>query len=450
MKAIRNLIRAPIRSMVFVGIYSLLTFILVLVFVINALAQIQIKSAVGPLGNSVKVSSSTNESRITVNQAQYISDNFDVVVNYHAQSSCLCSLPNIEHFNVEAQEDPFKLYDPFTLLAVTSTDTVKEFYSGNRVIIAGTGITREDNDNGLLKILVSDELAKLNALSIGDPIQLQIKTIYSKDTYELTVYVGGFFEDTITIAPNAVYNYQLADNEIYIPLSVYEYLLRNSTNQIVPQKMYFELANTSRSTVTALELRLRNVQYQNTKDLKLSLFSPDTEAYAMIKLTKTLYIVITIVLVCFLSTLLGVLFWNMNSRSDEIAIYCALGSKRKSICRMFTRENLLLFFTAFIIVILMAFIFIGAFADSLLPVLSPEKATIQYETSIETVLSNEAILSNNRKLLSNAEYLTTHFLLPAFLKALLCCLSTILAVHLVSWVALCKINVVTILKGRAQ
>ena len=69
----------------------------------------------------------------------------------------------------------------FRLVCVTSMDIVSEVYSGKLAVTEGTPITEENNTSRHNKIVISEELAEKNGLSIGDTVSLYIYSPFIGD-----------------------------------------------------------------------------------------------------------------------------------------------------------------------------------------------------------------------------------------------------------------------------
>ncbi len=451
MNAFKNLIRMPVRNILFLLIYMVLTAILLFVLIINGIAKSNIDDAIGPLGNSVKVSSEMSTPRVDLLLAEKISNNFGIIKSYHARAQTLCDLPQIQCIEADSGTgtDINNKFDPFTLNAVTSTSCLKEFYSGRRVIVSGEGITSNANESGKLFLVVSQDIADKNGLSLGDSIQMSIRSVYSKEPLETTVYVGGIYKDTVSLASDSAYSYQIPENEVYIPISVYKHMLSFTHADIGLKELYFELKNTSDSAVNALETRLRNIGYSATSDIELTLFSPENEAAAMAKLSNSLQVAIVSVVICFTLSFLGILLWNLQSRTREIGTYCIIGTKRSSVSSMLTCETLILYILAFFIVLSIAVIMCSTSGVEILSFVTKNGA-VQGETTLNSVVQNEIITSNSISLLSNGKHLILNFVIPSAVQALICCMLAIFTSDIVSRILISRLDIMKVMGGRAQ
>ena len=91
----------------------------------------------------------------------------------------------------------------------------------------------------------------------------------------------------------------MPENDVYIPMSVYDYMMSASVDNITPKELYFELEHMSPKVISALEDRLRTVGLYTTTDISLVPFTPETESAAMSKMATALDIAIWAVAICF-------------------------------------------------------------------------------------------------------------------------------------------------------
>ncbi len=452
MRALRNLCRMPARSAVLAAVYFVLAAIMIAMLIVHSIATSNIDAAIGPLESCVKVSSAQGNLRLSLRLVEDITDNFGIVNTYHAEAETIGTLVGLKYFSPKQQDEesePDK-YDPFSVIAVTSTDTLRSFYADERVIVSGGGISRAQTDNGTLAVVVSQSLADLNGLKLGDPLKLRINPQNFDASAECTVYVSGIYEETMEYESAAAYSFQIPKNTIYIPLSVYKYMMDSIEIDITPKTLYFEMKDISPATVAAFEDRLHRIGNSATFGLTLTPFTPENEAAALSKLTKALDIAIGAVMVCFAVSLFGVLLWNFESRTREIGIYCALGVKRRKISAMLTRETFVLFLGAFISAVLLLSALLLTFGEEVYSFLSSGILETQYETSVDTYLHNEALQSVTSEIFSDSAGVLRAYLLPTASAALLLCLGVIALIYIVSRIIVSRLEIMSVMGGRAQ
>ncbi len=451
MKALRNLFRMPARSAVLAAVYFVLAAIMIAMLVVHSIASSNIDAAIGPLGSCVKAVSSQGNLLLSLDLTEKIADSFGIVTAYHAEAESIGTLVGLKYFSpMRDEDDEPEKYDPFSIIAVTSTDTVQDFYADERIIVSGGGISRAQNDNGTLAVVVSQSLAELNGLKLGDPLKLRINPQNYSGVTECTVYVSGFYEETMEYESTAAYSFQIPKNTIYIPLSVYKHMMDSIDLDITPKTLYFEMKDISPATVAAFEDRLHRIGYGATAGLTLMPFTPENEAAALSKLTKALDVAIGAVMVCFAVSLFGVLLWNFESRTKEIGIYCALGVKRRKISAMLTRETLVLFLAAFIVAVLLLSALLLTFGEEVYSFLSSGILATQYETSVDTYLYSEALQTVTAEQFSDSVGILRTYLLPTASAALLLCLCVVALIHIVSRIIVSRLEVMSVMGGRAQ
>ncbi len=450
MKALRNILRMPVRSLILTSVFLVLSFALTVLLAVYGITADNIGSVIGPLGDCVKVTNTLGDVPIELHDAEYIAENYGIITDLHAHTDNLCNIPSIKHVEVE-NADNMGGFEAFTVTAVTSTDIIKKFYSGDRAIVSGSGITSDINKENKLMAVISKELAELNSLSLGDRLDLKISTRHAPEPIDCTLYIGGIYEDAIKYAPDAAYPYQIPENEIYMPISVYgKIMLTPSLTDITLDGLYFELKDNSDATVEALQKSLRSINGYNTGNVLLSSFSPESEAATLSRLSGSVDIAIIAIIICFAVSFCAVALWNLQSRTREIGTYCILGIKRRRVARSLCREMLILLSVALIIALLLCLILSASFGKDLFAFLSFGSLSDAGETTVEGVLYNESATNAGEEMLKDGRYLIVNYLLPAFGKALLICLPLILAVHLASCVMIKRLDIMRTMGGNAQ
>ncbi len=450
MKAFRNLCRTPLRSLVFFAVYLVLSLLLILMIVTKNVASENIDGKIGPLGSCVKVSLPEGDGkRIGLNTLTKLDEAFGVIENYHAEASLLCDLPALIY--VRAKNDAaggFSNYGmaslPFKLHAVTSTDIAREFYSGERIIVSGHGISRADSDGKKLSVVVSETVAELNSLTVGDPVKIILGTDGATNEISMTVYIGGIYRDTVKRASNSAFSYALPENEVYLPMSVYHHL--RSEENIPLDAAYLDIGGHFGKTLDSLKERLSESPYY---DLILTPFTPESEAEALSKLTSALDVAITAVMISFSVSLFGVLFWNLQSRMREIGTYCALGVKRRDISLLFTRETLILFLTSFILASsFLTVLFFSLGEDVFSIIFSSANDSVEYETTIDTVMYSVTAEKSASDIFASPLTVFVRYFLGAAGTSLALSMTVIALVYAVSRVMISRLDVMNVMGGR--
>lgn len=453
MKALRNLIRAPLRSALLIILMTCLSFVLAVSFLLYGLVQKNIGKKIGPLDGCVKVSSKEGSVRVSAEDAAYIAENFGIIEEYYASSSILCNITNGKNVTPtgSGNNSVGSILAPFTLYAVTETETKREFFSGERAVVDGSGIIRAHHEKNALAIVISDSLAKLNGWKVGDAVNLKVNTAFSSETAGSTFYIAGIYTDRVKTEDTVAFSYQMPENEIYIPLSVYELLLSTIQNEpVVLTELYYKLTDSSSRVVSALQDRLRNTKISGTQTLVLSSFSPEAEAENLVQLSNYINIAIVSSIGCFVVSLLGILIWSFYSRKREMGIYCSLGAKRSKIVRMFFRENGALLFISFLIasILLLGVWFLRG--EEIYAFIGSKDIGSIVGTSLETINQLDLMEKMVEQAFSDPLALICYFVLPSIISALLCCGIVLVVVSLASHIWIKKLDVMRVMGGAVQ
>ena len=422
MKAIRNLIRMPQKSILLLSISLVLCFFMLAMIWIYMMAEDHLDSMVGPLGDCVEVVSNRGEPRLSVDWAEKITDSFDVIETFYAEAGTTGKFKGLGYFQTGKEEVSSGFVGeklPMYVCAVVSTETTNAFFSGSSVITEGSGITAESMD----AVVVSEAFAKLNGLSLGDSLELRLDTNLSSAGWQITVTVGGIYSFTqATAQDNISENYQIPENKVYIPFSAFVELYRSIDHECIPQKVYFKLNDASSSTVSLLNSRVSDILYRHAglAGTELRAVAESKEAITMDRMMKTLRVSIVAVFLCQLGALLVVFLWSFQARRREMEIYRAIGAKKMGICGMFLREFGCILALAMLLSGVLFSVLVVRFGGTIDAFLYAESnGTIQTETSYSTLASKSVYEGKANEIFGNIAVLFERYLLPSILGSIL-------------------------------
>lgn len=266
----------------------------------------------------------------------------------------------------------------FSALAPNFTDETA-------LLVEGKHITETDNG----KILISEQLASVNQLSVGDTLtlthaklgesdgtyidEIPVKTAYAQ------VEVSGIYklntQDT-SIKPTA----GVADNEIYASLDVLNELHESETG-IYTGEVDFYITDPVK-----LESITRNVQLLQSIDWTTHFIRTNDFQYSKIAdqlsslgdLIKILLVLVSVVSTAFLTLLLSM---RMRSRMQEAGILLAAGISKEQIMAGFLLEVLAVAIIALILSYIVSFGVTGILGHSLLGELKPNLLNAETITS---------------------------------------------------------------------
>ena len=282
----RNIVRLPKKTALLFILFALVLLLAMSGKFIIQLCGEFISRSLGPLGGTVIVTNEKGDNFLHYYTALEIAENSDVIDNVHAVAEYPVNCKGLDYFkksgdiavyssSYQARENMGSgsnadLYfsNPETglkLVATTDMAVCEEIYSGKTEIVEGSIIGRTDNDKKLMKIVISDNLAKLNGLSLGDTVTLNIASlfvvpqrkiatnveankdilagmidvenapayVYSVDlTYEdvvkdlgydtvyMTFTIGGIVHNNVSNNDTSFYPFEVNDNRVYVPISV--------------------------------------------------------------------------------------------------------------------------------------------------------------------------------------------------------------------------------------
>ena len=247
----------------------------------------------------------------------------------------------------------------FQLVGVTSMDILSEVYSGKLTVTQGSPITEENNMSRHNKIVISEELAEKNGLSVGDTVSLNIYSPFLGDESIdrrkhdeadcFAFIIGGIYRHSEDNSAGVSAPWEVGANHIYVPISVLDELSRHKYVKhlqnngaedptLVPDALYFHLNGAA--AASGVENALNEIGFRS--NIVLTEFVSDAASSPSARLSQ----VISAVLVCIVAVGMGVLLlailFNMKARHKELAVLAALGQNRHGIALSFFAELLLL------------------------------------------------------------------------------------------------------------
>ncbi|MBO4216833.1 MAG: hypothetical protein J5940_02700 [Clostridia bacterium] len=429
----RNIVRFPKKALV---LFMLVSIILLLslsgMFVITLCGEISDRT-VGPLGGTVVVTDSDGERFMLYEAAKRISasshvvDSVEAIAEYDVQPMGAKCINGEDAVPIGLSEYRFHMIDneewkdypaavlsrDMKLVGVTTTDICREFYSGNAELVEGSLISREDCDNELLKIVISDKFAELNGLKLGDSVKIDALSIFIKPSgsyvwalteltgddiarhyvtflYEdyiielgeelttMTFTVGGIYRNLIDNKNSAATASDINDNRVYVPISVVSrklddinsdktfnqrkdgYLYLGTLMPNINEKEQYLFPQDLRCVPSRLYLRLADMSMSDEleeaineigfyKEVKLTPFTNEAGTSPAAKILIIVRYSLLGVMAAGFAILLLVIIFNMNSRRREFAVLAALGMKRMKIALSFFGEVFVVFVAALLV-----------------------------------------------------------------------------------------------------
>lgn len=218
---------------------------------------------------------------------------------------------------------------PYTV-TMNSGLSVK-FLNGTYTLEKGRHITPEDS----FAVLISQELAEKNHLSLGDTI-----TLYSLDTQREDAFeIVGIFSGTEGMSKDAMMADGIAANQGYIDMNSYQKMWNETTLELGSLDVYVDSAENVQDVLETI---------QNLPEIKDKTFTytTDTENFDLISdplssiqaMVDTAVIVIAVTGAAIVALLLAL--WT-RGRKKEAGILMAAGRSKMEIVLQFLTENIL-------------------------------------------------------------------------------------------------------------
>ena len=325
MFALRDLKRLPAKTILLWIVILTVLFMLMWSTFLSSLCTDAIDRKIGELNGTVKVCDvKSGDVPISLSRAEEFCSDFGIITGYAASAESVCAIKNADPFIIDDISAATDMY-AHRVIASTSMQTVDSVISGNIYMASGDGITEDDHDHAKCKVVVSDAYAKKNSIGIGDRLTLSWQ-MSGADSVEQEFVIGGIYQISDTLVQDAKFNYQIAENTVFIPLSTYRIIQDNEHLSL--NSLYFYLKHNNEATVGRLEERFHEIGFDS---IELKLYTPENVVAGIAKLLGVLQASSVMVMLCGLLVLFVVIFLNIQSRKKEIAILIALGKPYENI-----------------------------------------------------------------------------------------------------------------------
>lgn len=259
---LRNLIRLPKSSILLLVMALLVMLLSSFGIFVNKLCKESEERSFGPLYGYYSVTNADGEAILGYKPLNDIKKHSNAVEDVSVVSRYRCIIKDLafcgtgRYETTELRTDPVtgiravytgEFVHGFRLVGTTSTSECEEFYNGTVFIVKGSGITKSDNENGYFKAVISDELADLNGLDIGDSFSVNIWSLiagydYSRgavdgfavkaaygatavaDDKYICFTVGGICHTYVDNTASCASPCDDSKNFVYVPISAVEYM----------------------------------------------------------------------------------------------------------------------------------------------------------------------------------------------------------------------------------
>ena len=228
-------------------------------------------------------------------------------------------------FNEKAQNGAF------SLKGYSSFDAMSDFVSGNYTIVEGEVNSDFTSNN----CVISEELATLNELKVGDTIKL-VNPDNTKLTYEMVV--SGIYKENSDSASDMRNMFSNSDNTIITNSTFVEKILTDDTELSVTVTPTFILTGTDVTEKFSAEVKEKGLSKYYTVTDNVETVEGATKSINNVKTFATTFLIITLIIGGVVLLVINMI--NIRERKYEIGVLRTIGMKRISVISQFMCELL--------------------------------------------------------------------------------------------------------------
>ena len=237
-------------------------------------------------------------------------------------------------FNEKAQDGAF------TLIGYASYENMSKFVSGDYTITDGEVSEDFDSDS----VVISEELATLNDLKVGDTITFVDPKDDSK-TYEATI--TGIYKENTDSSSNMASMFTNSANEIITNITFIKKVLAGNeelTPTITPTFIIKDSASIEKFTE---EVKEKGLSEYYTITSNIDEIESATESVDNVKIFATTFLIITLIIGGVVLVVINMI--NIRERRYEIGVLRTVGMKKSKLSLQFMAELLIVAFVSLII-----------------------------------------------------------------------------------------------------
>ena len=228
-------------------------------------------------------------------------------------------------FNEKAQDGAF------TLIGYASYENMSKFISGDYTITDGEVFDDFESDS----VVISEELATMNDLSVGDKITF-VDPKNSKKTYEATI--TGIYKENTESSNNMASMFSNSANEIITNISFVKKILAGNedlTPTITPTFIIKDVESVDKFSEEVKEKGLSEYYTitSNVEDIESA-----TESVDNVKIFATTFLIITLIIGGVVLVVINMI--NIRERRYEIGVLRTVGMKKSKLSLQFMSELL--------------------------------------------------------------------------------------------------------------
>lgn len=220
----------------------------------------------------------------------------------------------------------------FTLVGYNQYEDMKEFISGDYVITDGE-VKNDFNGNFCV---ISEELASLNDLSVGDTITVQ-DAKNADNTYELEV--TGIYKENTDSANNVNNMFSQSANKIITNVNFIKTILETNEDLEATIMPTYILSNASDAEKFANEVSEKGLSEYYEVTNNISEIKSATSSINNVKTFATTFLIITIIIGSIVLVVINMI--NIRERKYEIGVLRTIGMKKNKVSFQFILELLI-------------------------------------------------------------------------------------------------------------
>ena len=237
-------------------------------------------------------------------------------------------------FNEKAQDGAF------TLIGYSSYENMSKFISGDYTITEGKVSSDFESDS----VVISEELATLNELKVGDTITF-VDPKNSKNTYTATI--TGIYKENTKSSSNMASMFTNSANEIITNITFIKKILAGNEELKVTITPTFIIKNVELVEKFSAEVKEKGLSEYYKITSNVDEIESATESVDNIKVFATTFLIITLIIGGVVLVVINMI--NIRERRYEIGVLRTVGMKKSKLSFQFMTELLIIAFVSLII-----------------------------------------------------------------------------------------------------
>ncbi len=499
---LRNIIRMPKRSILLFSMVLLVMLLSSFGVFVNKLCKEAEARSFGPLYGYYRVADKDGNAFLGYSQMRDLDEQSPAITDVAAVVRLKCMSTDTDFYGTGnyittksyKSMVTFRYIDEtgefvrgFSLVGVNSTDICEDFYNGTTVITKGSGISDNDNENGVYKVVISDKVAELNGYSLGDGIEINVWSLimgyeYAKYIVEgwpedriesmigfpvpddrfVSFTVGGIYHTYTNNSAGCTEPCDDTSNRLYVPISTVDYILslyESTENNVlcketaminanmaeydyaavagILDKAYVRLAPHTDSG--ALEEKINEIGYYTT--VRLIPFTSDSVGLPSSRIFRIVSFALYIVAAAGFSILILIIIFGITSRKREFNCLVALGKSRTRVAMSYLGEITVMILSAFFVAAVCFGLLVYLSGGSISAYLDAADASVTYANeNSASVLTDSMIMAVRNETMLDFSRLNVSYILPTFIVTAAATALSLLAMAVIVTVMIKRIN----------